>query len=515
MALIFISTHKYKIGFLVLLFLSAFHILSTFPHLDEYYYRADEGAYFRQIETVKDHGLDGLKEIAERFISNKTEQVSPNPLRIGHILLGIVFLSFHNAISSLSYLSLLSFIILCSCIFIFFSKLTEERTAFIISALLIFSPLAGGMARRALTDSEYYLFISISLFFFISFIKNPNGRNLCIFIVSFITCCLIREVSFFMLPFFTMYLLWRKYISNIRIKLIHIVTVTLIPPFVVSIIYISLYGGIMNVKNIIHIMFTAHNEYIIYGSGPWYQYFLDYFILSPFTSIFFFFFIGIYIVTDRKKIYVNIILLTVPYFIIIYSFLPKDVRYVINIDLAYRIGAAIAIIYLSSVIVKKSNMRNIVTAIFLVLLLGFDVKAFDKIFIDGRVYDPIAFNLLLQEKIIPEYSVASKVEIDSTTSKEVDKYCRVVFENPSPENFLNLGLLFYNEKKYQESIRASSFAINMKPDFAEAYNNIAAAYGQLQMYNEEIKACEKALLLNPDFQLAKNNLEWAKSQLKK
>ena len=52
----------------------------------------------------------------------------------------------------------------------------------------------------------------------------------------------------------------------------------------------------------------------------------------------------------------------------------------------------------------------------------------------------------------------------------------------------------------------------MRPAYAEAYNNIAAAYASLGKWDQAIAAAEAALRLKPDFQLARNNLAWAQSQ---
>jgi tetratricopeptide (TPR) repeat protein len=80
---------------------------------------------------------------------------------------------------------------------------------------------------------------------------------------------------------------------------------------------------------------------------------------------------------------------------------------------------------------------------------------------------------------------------------------------PSPENYLELSLAYYNAGKYALCITASQEALKLKKDFAEAWNNIGACYGQQENWDEEIKACKEALRIRPDFELAKNNLNWA------
>src|SRR5271154_498028 len=85
---------------------------------------------------------------------------------------------------------------------------------------------------------------------------------------------------------------------------------------------------------------------------------------------------------------------------------------------------------------------------------------------------------------------------------------------PSPDNYLNLSLVYHQNKRYQDSINAARKAIQLKPNFPEAYNNIAADYEDMHQWDQAIEAAKQALKLSPDFQLAKNNLAWAESQKK-
>ena len=77
-----------------------------------------------------------------------------------------------------------------------------------------------------------------------------------------------------------------------------------------------------------------------------------------------------------------------------------------------------------------------------------------------------------------------------------------------------MSLQYHQAGKYQECIDAARKALRLKPDYPEAYNNIAAAYEAMSMWDPAIEAAQQALRLKPDYQLAKNNLAWSMSQKK-
>ena len=80
------------------------------------------------------------------------------------------------------------------------------------------------------------------------------------------------------------------------------------------------------------------------------------------------------------------------------------------------------------------------------------------------------------------------------------------------EDWLNLSLHDNQAGLFQKSIQDAREALKLRPDYAEAYNNIAAGYEGLHDWDRAIEAARKAVSLKPDFQLAKNNLAWAQQQ---
>jgi tetratricopeptide (TPR) repeat protein len=81
----------------------------------------------------------------------------------------------------------------------------------------------------------------------------------------------------------------------------------------------------------------------------------------------------------------------------------------------------------------------------------------------------------------------------------------------SHDDYINDSLAFYNAGEYQKSVEAAQSALQLQPDSAVAYNNICAAYNQLQQWDKAIEACGRALAIQPDYERAKNNLRIAQA----
>jgi tetratricopeptide (TPR) repeat protein len=82
----------------------------------------------------------------------------------------------------------------------------------------------------------------------------------------------------------------------------------------------------------------------------------------------------------------------------------------------------------------------------------------------------------------------------------------------TPEQWLARSLRQYQAGSYTDSIASSREALQLRPEYAEAFNNICAAENAMGRFAEAIPACERALALKPDFALARNNLAYARSK---
>ncbi|HEU0123618.1 MAG TPA: hypothetical protein VFQ91_24010 [Bryobacteraceae bacterium] len=82
----------------------------------------------------------------------------------------------------------------------------------------------------------------------------------------------------------------------------------------------------------------------------------------------------------------------------------------------------------------------------------------------------------------------------------------------TPESLLSRSLTLYNLGRFEECIQAARAALRLRPGYAEAHNNISAAYNAMKQWDDGIRAADDALRINPSYELARNNRKWAISQ---
>lgn len=85
--------------------------------------------------------------------------------------------------------------------------------------------------------------------------------------------------------------------------------------------------------------------------------------------------------------------------------------------------------------------------------------------------------------------------------------------NASPENYLRLSALYYQDDRFEDSLEAAKEALQRRPDYADAHTNVAAAYLAMGRWDEAVAEAREALRLLPDFPLARKTLKLAEARL--
>ena len=80
----------------------------------------------------------------------------------------------------------------------------------------------------------------------------------------------------------------------------------------------------------------------------------------------------------------------------------------------------------------------------------------------------------------------------------VKQYQKIIETNPNDaEAYYNIGVIYYNEKKYDSAKVQFNKAIEIYPDFAEAYYSIGVVYYAEANYDKAIEAFSKAIQIDP------------------
>jgi 4-amino-4-deoxy-L-arabinose transferase-like glycosyltransferase len=432
--------------------------------------------------------------LAEGYIKNPEETISPNPLRTGHILSSALFLKFDDSIAALSLKSLMYFILLCLTSWWYIRKIWGEKTALIIVILISISPLLSHMAKRALIDIESLYFITLALFLFLDYLKKPNNNRFYIFLAGLSLSCFFKETAFFLIPFYIcvliLYKFKKKEIPFSYFQLILFSIIPVIASFLFHFMFFQDVGLMIDIIQTNSNSFNGSNYNKIWGSGPWQQYITDFILLSPIVSITGLSYIA-YSLFDKKIRIENLTLLLLSiYYIVFYSFLDKNIRFLLLFELLLIFFAGFFILRIYNYYIKEELWKKAVFYVGILFLVFLGNNSFTHYFITYNIYDPIGYNIAYAAQIIPN---------KKTDSIKNSNY------------FLNKSLEKYNAGKYLACIKEARKSIAIIPS-ANAYNNICAAYNRLYNYDKAIEAGKKALKLDPNHIKAKGNLNFAISK---
>ncbi|MCX5704328.1 MAG: glycosyltransferase family 39 protein [Candidatus Omnitrophica bacterium] len=365
--------------------------------------RVDEGYYLAYANHISHKGIGGYADLFSSYLGNQKNWLFPNPLRAGFILLSSLFVTiFGSDFFSLTYLSLFSYCILLFICFYFTRKYFDEKIAVLFTLLLAFSPLNMAMARRALIESTLNLFSILSIWLFFGLLKNRSNWKYILFISVYSFTILVKETAVLLSSIFVIYLIFHKFVFKKGVYLKDFLSTTLIPFAIAGFIYINLAGSLSNVIGTVKIVLASPetNQYaILFGSGPWFRYIIDYIILSPWVAILCIGFIFYYLLSkeyDEKTVYFLLVLI-VPF--LLFNIFTKNIRYVMILDVPMRLFSVLILKKLAEYKFPKYAFILIITLV--ITLSIFDYLNFRSLFLREGIYDPVSFLLLRAKHIIP------------------------------------------------------------------------------------------------------------------
>jgi tetratricopeptide (TPR) repeat protein len=100
------------------------------------------------------------------------------------------------------------------------------------------------------------------------------------------------------------------------------------------------------------------------------------------------------------------------------------------------------------------------------------------------------------------------VRVAQTGVEEVRRVEKAVSTKPSVDGYLSLSVVYFRNRRYEDSVAAARKALSLRPDLAEAYFNMASVYHVMGREDDAIAALQEALRLQPNLQMAKDNLAW-------
>lgn len=401
-----------RFHYAIIISLVLFSIASVFffiPAESDFFSAADEGCYLRFAKAVSENGLGQFPYLIKYYSENIDSHLFPTPSRAGHILLTAIWLKlFGVSFTSLAWFSFSCYILFILACFYFSLKFFDKDIAYPFTLLVSSSPLIMAMGKRALADSTTNLFWALSIWTFMDFIISNKKSKLFIFAAVYSFCIIVKESSLVLTIFFALFFLLYKYYLKKPISTNYAILSLGIPIITAGVSLIALSGGIANFINLIKAVLDTHcgsaklSDYaVLFCSGPWYRYIIDYLLLSPITTLLFIGYFGHVLASGKfewKKIY---FLLYFSIILAVFGALKhnKDVRLVVNMDMAIDLCS----VWMLYELFKWKDPQKQALAIFIsvagIYLLNY--SNFITLFCQYNIYDPITYWLLAAKKIIP------------------------------------------------------------------------------------------------------------------
>ena len=365
----------------------------------------DVNWYLHFMRVVAADGAGSFPRLFADWLADPGAWISPSPLRVGFILTSAGFARvFGSGPEALLALSVASF---CACVVVnwaFASRRMAPLPAFLLGALLLFSPLWLGLARHLLADSFTTLCLSVSVWTFLHLVETPASRRAwVVFVLAFAWTILVKEVTVLLAAPLGLFVMVERFVRRTPLPLVRLGLALVLPPVVAVAVMALAAGGVGPMLEMVRIVLTspATNVYAQkFCSGPWYRYLIDFLCFSPWVTVLAFLGAGGVVARwrageyPRGHVYFGMLFAVL---LLEHSFLVKNVRYVTLLEVPLR---SFALFFVFDVLGRTKRAGVLVTLV-VVVLCALDWMTFQRLWVDGNLYDPTTPRLLGLRDMLP------------------------------------------------------------------------------------------------------------------
>ncbi len=362
----------------------------------------DEGYYFYYALKVYTGGMAALKGLLDVYIANSSFWGFPVPLRFGFIIIASLFCRvFGASFISLAFISYISFFCAVFVAYWLSRRIFGENTAFLSGLLFLVSPLALALSRRALADSASNFFLLSALLLQIDYFTGSGQRWKKWVLSGVIFLALaFKETNILFIISLAVSSLAFLPLKSLRQIIGDWVVIYFLPVISIFAAYQFLFGSIRHVFMALFFLPSVNSQWYtsVFQSGPWFRYLMDLLLISPWVTLLgFYYLIDVFVSNQKKE--ERALALFILTTIIVFSFFPKNLRYVSAIDYPLRVFAVLALFRLG----KQNGSKNAFSFVFTVVsfICIAELADFFSIFVQWGLYDPVSFGLLTVREIIP------------------------------------------------------------------------------------------------------------------
>ena len=473
----------------------------------------DETNYTRQANILLQDGTAGLRRMAAEYQRDPAVRLSPPPTRAGYLwmLAATMRLTHHTDESvgaSLSTAASIGSLFVLTLIGVQFFPAWATLFALLFLAV---SPADLELARRTWADASVG-FLGLLLVYVACEITRDPQRRIWHWLFALVGSAgsIVKEFGPVLFGLCLIWVLWVMLIQRRAFRRgLTLMAGSLIAAGVSILWLANSIGGLSVLVQTVINWHGAHeaNAYAIeYQSGPGYLLLKAFQMISPVAALFCVIGLAVVVLSHRRYSVLRVpacaadwqvigwLTLFALGYVALAMVLPHwlNLRYVSVLFGPFYLLAGLGFWYAASRCWDRLGVfQRRVFAATIILGLGIgassDYRRFDRMFVRNGLGD-----------------LSVKLVLDRASLSAAEKRVK---RAPTAENYLNLCRLYHLNWRDLDSVAACQNALQLRPDYAEAYNSLTTAYVALEKWDEAILAAQRALQLKPDFSLARSNLE--------